>query len=198
MNVALGLDPQPGQLEEGRRLVVFLERFGLGFEAGRLGFELTLRVGDAKRLDLHLGAPACARLALDAFGADLLRLGRGAGADQRRLGLKFGGGLARLRLGDRVHAHDRGLALLVDAARLGGLAGLDDLDLAGALGVRDHAHGFGAMLGLLALRRAAEALGFGDFQLARLGRERDLAVALGLLASRGSARYRCARARLPC
>ena len=85
VNVALGLDPQFRQFEESRGVVVFLERFGLGFEAGRLGFQEPLRVGDAQRLDLHLGAPARAGLALDAIGADLLRLGRGAGADQGRL-----------------------------------------------------------------------------------------------------------------
>ena len=182
MNVAFRFDPQPCQLEEGRGLVVLLERFGLGLKPGRFGFELPLGVGDAQLLDFHLGAAARPRLALDAFGADLLRFGGGAGAGHGRFGLELGGKLAGLGLGDRMHAHDLRLALFVDAPRLGGFPHLDDLDLTGALGVRHHAHRFDGVLGLLALGGADEPLGFRDLQLPGLGGERDLAVALRLLA----------------
>ena len=121
MDVAFGLDPQPWQFEEGRRIVVLLQRLGLRLDSRCLGFELTLRIGDAQRLDFHFRPAAGARLALDAFGADFLRFGRRAGARQCRLRFELGGGLARLRLGDRVHAHHGRLALFVDPPRFGGL-----------------------------------------------------------------------------
>ena len=111
---------------------------------------------------------------------------------------EFGGGLARLGLRDRVHAHDLRLALLVDAARLRGFARLDDLDLAGAFGVGDHTHRFHRVFRLLALRRAGEPLGLGDLELAVLRGQRDLAVALRLLAGQKALDVACVRVRLPC
>ena len=97
-----------------------------------------------------------------------------------------------------VHAHDLRLAFLVDAARFGGSCRLDDLNLTRALGIRHHAHRLDSVLGLLALGRAGEPLGFRDLQFAGLGGERNFAVALRLLAGQESVRCRCARARLPC
>ncbi len=198
MDVTFSLDPQPCQFEEGRGIVVLLERLGLRLESGCFGFELPLRVGDPQRLDFHFRPAAGSRLALDAFGADLLRFGRRAGARQRRLRFELGGGLAGLRLGDRVHAHHCGLALLVNSARFSGFAGHDNFDLAGAFGVGDHPHRFDDVLGLLALCGAGEPLGFGEFELAVFRGQRDFSVALGLLAGQGTARCRCVRVRLPC
>ena len=181
MHVAICLNPEPGQFEKRRRFVVFLERFRLRLDAGRFGFELTLRIGDAEHFDFHFCPPASSGFALDAFGADFLRFSRRARTRQGRLRLKLGGRLARLRLSHRVHARHRGLAFFVDPPRLGRLSSHYDLDLAGALGVGNNPHRLDGVLGPLAVRGAGEALGLGDLKLPRLGGKRDLAVALGVL-----------------
>ena len=114
VDIALGLDMELGEFEESRRVVIFLQRVGLGLDARRLRLQQPLGVGGAQRVDLHFRATLGAGLALDTLGADLLRIALRLGPGHRRLGL-FGGRLiARFRLGDHVHLRDFRLGFLGD------------------------------------------------------------------------------------
>src|SRR5262249_48239987 len=84
------------------------------------------------------------------------------------------------------HARDLRLVLLVDAARLCRLLRLEDLDLARPFRVGDEPHGLDTVFTLLAFGGRLQTLGFGDVQLACLLNQRDLALALSLLASNKS------------
>ena len=166
----------------GGGLVVLLQRRGFGFESVRFRFVHALGGLDPQVLDFHLRASGRAGFALDAVRGDLLRFAVGAGAGERRFRFLGCRALARLGLREHVHAGDFRFVLLLHRTHIGLGLGLHAIDDLLTLGVGHDSHRLHLVLGALALRGHLQALDFRQLQLAVLGGECDLAVALFFLA----------------